>query len=117
MSFDYQCIMSWTEKPQEKVYRTKFDGPIKAQRQRYYNTWMTANVTFLMTKTQYDSFLTWYQTNNSSFFDITDHRNTTAGSPQGTLSVRIVSGEFDARPVAQHNTDHWVLSTQLEYKL
>ena len=113
----YQSILSFNEQPQQAVRRTPFESGYQQQSKRYYNLFMSANVQVLMTDTQYEAFLTWYRddiANGSGSFSFVNHKNN--GSPQGTITARIIDGAFQSNPIRNYHLGLWIVDFTLEYK-
>lgn len=109
-------ILSYNEQPQLTVRRTPFEGGYNQQAKRFSNLWMDAQVSVLFTKDQYETYLTWYRdsiSNGSASFNFPDFKET--GSPIGTISARIVNGQFQSNPLRDYYIGHWVVNFTIEY--
>lgn len=101
--------------PRPIVDRTEMEtGPVKQRRRQTRTMVERPDVKYILTAAEFEGFLDWYYNDigyGSLWFDWDDPITTPATSRE----VRMVSGQFTARPVNAHGTHHEVTFTLEHY--
>ena len=93
--FSYTKLLSssMTINPQESnVVRNQLADGYPSQFDKFSSNFITYQLVYLLTTAQYQSFLTWWKTNKSQFFDFVDPVD------GNTYQGRMVDGTFSANP-------------------
>lgn len=95
-SFSYTKILNRaiSVSPQvNSVVRNRMADGYAKQYDRFSLNFIQYSMSYLMSDTEYQAFLTWWKSNKATFFDFVDPFD------DATYDGRMVSGEFSAQPL------------------
>lgn len=105
-------VLGWSEEMQKSVVKTPMEGGIHKQRNRYFGrTFLIQKVALLMSQAEYIAFRTWWSDDakhGALFFTITDP------NVGGTVTARMVEGQFTASHLNPRRQNFWVVEFNME---